>query len=148
MRALITALVVALAPAFAPAADAATQVTLYKDPLCGCCAAYADYLRDHGFAVTVIETEEIDAAHARAGTPEGFEGCHLTMIEGYAVEGHVPVGAIAKLLAERPAIVGLSVPGMPEGSPGMGGVADGPLTVYRFGATDGGDPAPAPYAVE
>ncbi len=148
--ALVVALVVAVVVAVvvAPTTRAGTAVTVYKDPLCGCCSAYADYLRAQGFDVTVIETEDMDARHAAAGTPEGFESCHLSMIEGYAVEGHVPMAAIEKLLAERPAIVGLSLPGMPMGSPGMGGAPEGPLTVYRFGATAGGAPAPVPYTVE
>lgn len=140
MRAVLFALLLMLAPA----AFAGTAVTVYKDPLCDCCAAYADYLRGHGFAVTVIESEDMDEVHARAGTPEGFEGCHMTMIGGYAIEGHVPLGAIEKLLAERPAITGISLPGMPQGSPGMGGDKEEPFVVYLFG--DG--LSPRPYAVE
>ncbi|MEX2649699.1 MAG: DUF411 domain-containing protein [Alphaproteobacteria bacterium] len=140
MRAVLFALLLVLAPA----AFAGTAVTVYKDPLCDCCGAYADYLRGHGFDVTVVETEDMAAVHARAGTPEGFEGCHMAMIEGYAVEGHVPVGAIEKLLDERPAITGISLPGMPEGSPGMGGDKGEPFVVHGFG--DGS--SPRAYAIE
>jgi len=141
MRAVVLAVFVLLVPQLAAATMPAT---LYKDPWCECCAAYADYLRGHGFDVTVIETEAMDARHAEAGTPAGFEGCHLTMIEGYAIEGHVPVGAIRTLLDEHPALAGISLPGMPEGSPGMTGVKQAPFVVYGFG----GAGEPEPYVTE
>jgi hypothetical protein len=142
MRAVVLAIAFLLAPYVAAAA---TPVTVYKDPTCDCCAAYAEYLRGHGFEVTVVETEAMDKVHADAGTPAGFEGCHMTMIEGYVVEGHVPMKTIAKLLDERPATTGISLPGMPMGAPGMGGDKEDWLVIYRFGGTDA---APVPYAVE
>ena len=142
MRAVVFALALWLLPSLAAAMS---SVTVYKDPDCDCCLAYADYLRGHGFEVTVIDTEPMDRVRAHAGTPEGFEGCHLAMIEGYVVEGHVPVGTIEKLLDERPALAGVSLPGMPQGSPGMTGVKEEPFVVYGFGGPDG---RPIPYAVE
>lgn len=141
MRAVLIAIVLLLAP---QVAQAMTAATVYKDPWCDCCAAYADYLRGHGFEVTVVETELMDRVHEHAGTPAGFEGCHLSMIEGYVVEGHVPVGAIEKLLDERPAITGISLPGMPQGAPGMTGVKEAPFVVHGFG----GDGAPTTFFVE
>jgi hypothetical protein len=122
-----------------------SEVVLYKDPACSCCAAYAEYLRANGFQVTVVEEEDLAARHAAAGTPEGFEGCHLGMVEGYVVEGHVPVAVIAKLLAERPDLSGISLPGMPEGSPGMGGEKGEPFVVYGFGGSLG---RPVPFAID
>ncbi|MSP81828.1 MAG: CopG family transcriptional regulator [Alphaproteobacteria bacterium] len=143
-RTLAVALVFALrigAPAFA----AGPEAVVYKDPLCSCCAAYAEYLGANGFAVIVVNDEDLGARHAAAGTPADYEGCHLTMIDGYAVEGHVPVAVIAKLLDERPDIAGITLPGMPEGSPGMGGDKAAPFVIYGF-RSDGS--APLAYAVD
>ncbi|MCW3477539.1 DUF411 domain-containing protein [Limobrevibacterium gyesilva] len=120
-----------------PALSAApTQVTLYKNPQCGCCEGYAAYLRQNGFAVDVKPTNDLDTMSREAGVPDELEGCHLSMIDGYVVEGHVPIEAIRKLLAERPPLKAITLPGMPEGSPGMTGTKQGPFTVYAI-AKDG-----------
>jgi hypothetical protein len=113
---------------------------MYKNPQCGCCEEYAKYLRQHGFKVSVTPTHEMSLISRQNGVPEALAGCHTMLIGGYVVEGHVPVGAINKLLKERPKIKGISLPGMPEGSPGMGGekiapfeileIADGPPKVF------------------
>lgn len=132
-----------LALAAPAAAQDRPDAVLYKDPQCGCCEAYADYLRRNGFRVTVTPTLELDRIKRRYAVPEGFEGCHTTVIDGYVVEGHVPLGILHKLLGERPNVTGLSLPGMPEGSPGMTGRKSAPFTIYRFG---GG--RPEVYAVE
>lgn len=128
----------------ASAGEASRTGTLYKNPQCGCCDAYADHLRDNGFTVTVEPTHDLGAIGREAGIPEDFQGCHTMLIDGYAVSGHVPLAALNRLLAERPAIAGISLPGMPTGSPGMGGPKTGPFTVYQF--PDGG--APTVYTVE
>lgn len=123
---------------------AATSATLYKNPLCGCCESYADYLREDGFTVTVKATHDLALIKRQHGVPAALEGCHTMLIDGYVVEGHVPLGALEKLLSERPDITGISLPGMPAGSPGMGGRKAAPFTIYAFS----GEAAPNVYAVE
>jgi hypothetical protein len=116
-----------------PLKAAPVAVTLYKSPECGCCESYADYLRQHGFAVASNPTNELAEISRKAGVPTELQGCHTAFIGDYVVDGHVPVEAITKLLAERPAIKGIVLPGMPEGSPGMSGKKAGPLTIYAIG---------------
>lgn len=124
------------APALAAARPAAT---LYKNPQCSCCEAYADYLRQGGYEVTVKPSFDLPLIRRQNGVPQELEGCHTTLVGGYVVEGHVPVSAVNRLLDERPAIKGISVPGMPAGSPGMTmpGEQPRPLTVYEIGGTAG-----------
>jgi hypothetical protein len=120
--------------AVAPAhADEKPAATLYKTPDCGCCEGHADHLRAGGFAVTVIPSHDLPLLRRQHGVPTQFEGCHMIMVEGYVVEGHVPAAVIMKLLAEKPAIKGISLPGMPEGSPGMSGPKREPFTIYEIG---------------
>ena len=107
---------------------------LYKNPQCPCCELYADYLRQHGYRVEVKPSFDLVLIRRQNGVPEALDGCHTTLVGGYVVEGHVPVAAIDRLLDERPAIRGISVPGMPAGSPGMYGEKEGPLTVYEIAA--------------
>lgn len=111
---------------------AGESVRLYKTPNCGCCEAYADYLRDNGFDVQVIPTHDLSAVKAEQGVPENLAGCHTSLIAGYAFEGHIPVDSVTRVLDNRPDLAGISVPGMPVGSPGMG-IEQGlnePLRVY------------------
>ena len=107
-------------------------VQLYKNPQCGCCEGYAAYLREHGFAVTTTPTHELALIRREHGVPEQLAGCHTMIIGDYVVEGHVPIGALNKLLRERPKIRGISLPGMPEGSPGMTGEKSEPFTIYEI----------------
>lgn len=100
---------------------APVQATLYKDPQCSCCEGYAQYLEKNGFKVDVKPTDDLAEISRYAGVPEDLEGCHTMFVGGYVVDGHVPVGVIRKLLAEKPAIAGITLPGMPSGSPGMTG---------------------------
>lgn len=127
----------------AVAGESSRQATLYKIPQCGCCEGYADYLRDNGFEVTVKPTHDLPLLHRQHGVPEPLVGCHTTLVEGYVVEGHVPIGALLRMLTERPAIKGISLPGMPAGSPGMSGEKAGPFTIYEIG-----DGPPKVYEVE
>jgi hypothetical protein len=113
----------------ATAAFAATDVTVYKSPTCGCCEKYVDYLRENGFAVKAIDENDMDAVKKRYGVSH-LASCHTALVGGYVVEGHVPVGAIRKLLKEKPTITGISAPGMPMNSPGMGEMKKGTLTIY------------------
>ena len=107
--------------------------TLYKNPNCGCCEGYATYLRNNGFTVVVKPTHELNRISREAGVPEDFQGCHTMFIDGYVVGGHVPVATVRKLLKERPNIKGISLPGMPQGSPGMSGVKSEPWKIYAVG---------------
>ncbi len=90
-----------------------------KDPDCGCCGGWIDYLRKAGMTVEVTETKELDKVRKRLGVPDDLASCHTAEIGGYVIEGHVPYPSIRKLLAEKPRAIGLSVPGMPQSSPGM-----------------------------
>ncbi len=113
-----------------PVRAAPVPVTLYKNPECGCCDGYADYLRHNGFTVASKPTNDLAEISRKAGIPAELQGCHTAFIGDYVVDGHVPVAAIKKLLAERPAIKGITLPGMPPGSPGMTGEKAEPFTIY------------------
>ena len=114
---------VLLAPlTLATAKPQPTKVVVWKEKTCGCCGDWMKHLEANGFEVTVHDTGNT-AMRARLGIPAEYGSCHTAMIEGYAVEGHVPVADIRRLLRERPQAVGLAVPGMPIGSPGMDGPA-------------------------
>lgn len=123
----------------------AQQATLYKNPQCGCCEIYAEYLEDTGFEVEVVPTHDLAQISQDAGVPAGLQGCHTMMVDGYVVDGHVPVDIIQRMLEERPDIAGITLPGMPTGSPGMGGTKIGPFTVYTV---DGAGAEPEIYATE
>lgn len=113
-----------------PSARAATSATaaggggvlvqVWKSPTCGCCKEWIAHLQTHGFRVQVQETGNT-AARARLGIDMRFGSCHTAVVQGYVLEGHVPAREIVRLLAERPKALGLAVPGMPMGSPGMDG---------------------------
>ena len=145
-RILSTALATFLAIG-ATAAHAADLVkaTLYKNPDCGCCEGYADYLRSNGFDVTVKPTNDLAMISHNAGVPERLEGCHTMFVDGYVVDGHVPVDIVQRLLKDHPRIKGITLPGMPPGSPGMVGTKTKPFVVYAL-PKDGG--APTVYATE
>lgn len=97
------------------------SILVHKDPDCGCCAGWVRHLRDNGFAVIVEETANMEAVRTRLGVPPALASCHTAEVSGYLVEGHVPAEAIRRLLETRPVALGLAVPGMPTGSPGMEG---------------------------
>ena len=102
----------------------AGPVVVYKSPTCGCCNGWIDHLREHGFEVRGVDVAQYGALAARkqqAGVPGDLGSCHTAVVDGYAVEGHVPAHVIARLLDERPDVKGIAVPGMPIGSPGMEG---------------------------
>ena len=104
-----------------PALAAAPVMRVVKSPTCGCCGAWEDHLRAEGFTVEsqAIPDEELWALKARVGLTDETTSCHTGMIDGYIVEGHVPAADIRRLLEERPKAIGIAVPGMPIGSPGM-----------------------------
>jgi len=106
---------------------------MYKDPQCGCCGAYAAYLRQHGFKVKVVDADDLDFVKTMYAVPERLQSCHTMIVGGYVVEGHVPLDAVERLLAEKPKIKGISLPGMPMGSPGIDGDKTEPFTIYEIG---------------
>jgi hypothetical protein len=133
--ALLAALLMALLSTQAFAAP--TNVTLYKNLQCTCCEAHAKYLEEQGFKVEVKPVPDLHSINKKAGVPDALEGCHTSFIGGYVVIGHVPVDAIRKLLAERPKIVGISIPGMssmPANLPGMPGTRSHPVAIYEIAA--------------
>lgn len=134
-----------LAGGVAAKAEEVLKATLYKNPQCGCCEGYADYLRQNGFEVDVKPTNDLTQISREAGVPENFQGCHTSFIDGYVVDGHVPINTVRKLLSERPDIAGVTLPGMPLGSPGMGGEKTGPFEIYAV-TKDG--KTPTPYTTE
>lgn len=104
-------------------------IDVYKSATCGCCTAWVEHLRANGFNVKTQDVPNTAAYRARFGIPAALGSCHTAMIGGYALEGHVPAREIRRLLAEKPKAVGLTVPGMPMGSPGME-MADMPADAY------------------
>jgi hypothetical protein len=124
----------ALAAACLPAAaSTAIPATVHKNPWCGCCLAWVAHLERHGFAVTVVDVEDLAPLKQKLGVPVHLASCHTAEIDGYTIEGHVPAEAIHRLLDERPAVAGLAVPGMPAGSPGMESDMPEAYDVIAFG---------------
>lgn len=121
------------------------QAVLYKHPQCGCCETYATYLLRSDFKVDVKKTYDLAEISRKAGVPAEMEGCHTMFIDGYVIDGHVPVNIVRKLLSEKPAIAGITLPGMPAGSPGMTGKKTAKFTIYAV-TKDGS--APFVYATE
>src|SRR5687767_1845147 len=115
---------------FTASAEAAQQAVLHKNPNCGCCDEYARVLEQHGYQVKLENTTDLQSVRKSAGVPEQLAGCHTMMIGDYVVEGLVPVNILDRLLKEKPAIRGVSLPGMPVGAPGMPGPKEGPFKIY------------------
>ncbi len=100
-----------------------TEIQVYKTPTCGCCNDWIKYLQDNGYTVKSTDVTDTSPIRARFGLPAKYGSCHTAVVGGYVVEGHVPVREIRRLLTEKPTAVGIAVPEMPIGSPGM----DGPV---------------------
>ena len=119
-------------PTLAPQAAA---MTVYRDPSCGCCEAWAEIAKKAGYQVTLVDRPDMPAIKRQYGVPEALASCHTATVGGYAIEGHVPMEDVARLLKERPSgLKGIAVAGMPRGSPGMempGGSKD-PFQVMAF----------------
>ena len=116
-------------------------VTLYRTPSCGCCLGYAEALETVGFTVTVESMDDLEPIKTQYGIPPDKTSCHTSVIDGYVVEGHVPLAAVEKLLTERPDVAGIGLPFMPSGTPGMPGPKLAPYKIYQL-ADDG---AVSPY---
>ena len=109
----------AVASVPARAATAWPAVDVFKSPTCGCCGAWVEHLKASGFDVRVTEVDDTAAARKRLGMPDAFGSCHTATVGGYVLEGHVPAAEVKRLLGAKPKAIGLAVPGMPVGSPGM-----------------------------
>ncbi|GGI55671.1 DUF411 domain-containing protein [Oxalicibacterium solurbis] len=111
---------------------AGETITVYKDRNCGCCAAWVDHLRESGYQVKAVDSEDMSAVKKRFGVPASLQSCHTAVIDasGQIIEGHVPAAAVAKLIA-TPGVKAVAVPGMPMNSPGMGKM-DGKLVTVEF----------------
>lgn len=144
-RAFLASLAALAAPGIA-AAQGPRDAILYKTPQCGCCQDHAAHLRRHGYRVKEIATPDLEGIKRRQGVPEQLFGCHTILVGGYVVEGHVSAQVIDRLLAERPKIRGISLPGMPQGSPGMTGTKTEPFRIYAIG--EHAAEQPRLYAVE
>ncbi|HEX5385898.1 MAG TPA: DUF411 domain-containing protein [Gemmatimonadales bacterium] len=118
--------------AFAPVG--APLVTVYKSPSCGCCAKWVSHLEANGFQTAVHDRDSMDEVKDGLGVPNSVRSCHTAQVNGYLIEGHVPAGDITRLIAERPKVSGLAVPGMPHGTPGMAapGAPHEPFEVVAF----------------
>lgn len=113
-------------------AEVGPVIAVYKSPTCGCCTAWEDHLRANGFRVESHALTNVDQVKRQQNVPQALGSCHTAVVEGYTVEGHVPADVIRRLLAERPAIDGIAVPGMPMGSPGMEGPYKEPYEIFTF----------------
>ena len=115
----------------APTASATATVDVYKSPTCGCCDKWVDHMRDNGFTVNThdIGNKEV---RQKSGISNSLGSCHTGLVNGYAIEGHVPADDIKRFLRERPRAVGLSVPDMPHGTPGMEGARSDPYNVLMI----------------
>lgn len=114
--------------ATAIAADLPT-VEIYKSATCGCCSRWVDHMRQQGFSVNAHDVADVSAERKRLGMPDRVAGCHTAVVGGYVIEGHVPASDIKRLLTEKPKALGLAVPDMPKGSPGMESPSAVPYTV-------------------
>jgi hypothetical protein len=112
------------------------QITVHRDPSCGCCSGWVQHLQKAGFRASVIETRDIDGVKRRLGVPDDLAACHTAEIAGYVIEGHVPAAALKRFLSEKPNASGLAVRGMPVGSPGMEGGKPEPYDVVIFGPSE------------
>ncbi len=126
----------AVMPVFPVAAGATAlpEVTAFRQPGCGCCEVWVERMKAAGFSATMADDEALGDRRAKLGVPADLGGCHLALVDGYVIEGHVPPADIIRLLEAKPDALGLSVPGMPAGSPGMetGGTGE-PYEVVLMG---------------
>lgn len=110
------------------------MLAVYKTPTCGCCSKWVDHMKQNGFTVQVTDLNDLSAIKSKHGVPSKVQSCHTGVINGYVVEGHVPASDVKRMLKELPAISGIAVPGMPQGSPGMEapGAVQPPYDVVTF----------------
>jgi hypothetical protein len=121
----------------ADAVAAGDTVVVYKSPTCGCCNAWVDHMREHGFTVVTHDTNDLEPIKRQLGVPAGRVSCHTATVRGYTLEGHVPADLVRRLIDEQSRFAGLAVPGMPIGSPGMEGIVKQEYDILAFDR-DGG----------
>lgn len=126
-------LATALFLGFALPAFAGETVTLYSNPTCSCCQDYADYLKANGYEVKVVLDENYEKLATEAGMPEQGIGCHVAVLDGYVMSGFIPVKFIDRLTTDKPAVSGITLPGMRMDAPAMAGDALKTLQVYAYG---------------
>jgi hypothetical protein len=135
----LAALGVVIASPAAQQKSVLPSVHVYKTPTCGCCSLWVDHMRQAGFTVKAddVSHEELQRIKTKLGVPDSANSCHTARLAGYVVEGHIPADTVKKMLKERPKVVGIAVPGMPVGSPGMEvrGVRARPYDVLSFDKT-------------
>jgi hypothetical protein len=126
--------VAAANPVAAAGVEAAKPIAIkvYKTPQCGCCKAWVDHLSSNGFQAETVDMPDLSLVKQKYGVTPALESCHTAVVGNYVVEGHVPADVIKRLLEERPAVVGIAVPGMPAGSPGMEGAMKERYDVLTF----------------
>ena len=107
-------------------------IKVYKDPNCGCCKEWVKHLEANGFKVETMDMPDLSLLKEKYAVKPELQACHTAIVGGYVVEGHVPADVIKQMLKEKPAIAGLAVPGMPQGSPGMEGGAKEKYNVLTF----------------
>ena len=129
---MLVAAVALLGNALDAAAQAAPLVTVYKSPSCGCCGEWVKHMRANGFRVETRDVADVTPMRRRGMVPDELGSCHTAFVEGYAIEGHVPAADVWRLLRERPRVIGLSVPGMVVGSPGMETGPPQPFSTIAF----------------
>lgn len=115
-----------------PATATTRSMTVYRSPDCSCCHLWAEIAIGDGWSVAVVDQLDMASLKAEAGVPAEFASCHTALVDGYFIEGHVPLAAVEKLLADHPDVDGIALPGMPAGSPGMGGLREGSLDVLAI----------------
>jgi len=133
LRLTVSGAAVAVAGGALPAfAESPTAITVYKDPSCGCCKKWVEYMRANGFAVTTHDMNDLSEVKATFGVPKALQSCHTATTGQYVVEGHVPADLVQRMLREHAKIAGLAVPGMVTGSPGMEGGTKQSYDVIAF----------------
>ncbi len=132
----VAAIALATAALLPRGAAQGTRVTMYKNPGCECCTRWAAHMEENGFTVEVDQSRPLSEVSAQHGVTSQVASCHVALVEGYVVVGHVPAAEVRNLLEERPNVAGISVPGMPQGSPGME-VPGAPPARYNVVAFDG-----------
>ena len=115
-----------------PSQQSSPLVTVFKTPTCGCCSKWVEHLKANGFTVKVQEVNDTSAYEKQYRVPRSMVSCHTAVVNGYTIEGHVPAAEIKRLLNERPKAIGLAVPGMPVGSPGMEAARSEAYSVFVF----------------
>jgi hypothetical protein len=121
MHRVVPAILVAMFVIAVASAQQRPVIEVYKSKTCGCCGKWVEHLKQHGFSVRTTDVENVSDIKEKYKVPSKLGSCHTGLVDGYVIEGHVPATDVLRLLQERPKVVGIAVPGMPMGSPGMEG---------------------------